>query len=91
MGPENEVQAALAVDTARLHAASACVLAKMATTSIESRTTVGSNAVAKLQRAFHSAINAFYRVKFGNRQVIRIEKVVIEAGAQAIVGQISAS
>jgi hypothetical protein len=91
MGPENEVQAALAVDTACLHAASACVLAKIATTSIESRTTVGSNAVAKLQRAFHSAINAFYRVKFGNRQVIRIEKVVIEAGAQAIVGQITTS
>ena len=30
----------------------------------------------------------YYRLKHGNKQVIRIEKVVVEAGAQAVVGQV---
>lgn len=71
MAPENEVQAALAVDAACLHAAAGNVLARMALSSMESRTAVASNATAKLQRAFHSAIHTFERLKHGNKQVIR--------------------
>jgi len=34
-------------------------------------------------------VETFYRVKRGNKQVIRVEKIEIQPGAQAIVGHIS--
>ena len=35
------------------------------------------------------AVETFYRVNRGNTQVIRVEKIEIQRGAQAIVGQVS--
>jgi hypothetical protein len=86
--PENEVQATVAVHIACLDAASTNVLARLAWSSTESRTTVSANAAAKLERSFLSAINTYHRLKHGNRQVIRIERLEIQQGAQAIVGQV---
>ena len=86
--PQNEIQAALAVDIACLHAAVGNVLSRLFSHSLESRTVVASNAAAKLERALNSAVDTFYRVKRGNTQTIRVEKVVIQSGAQAVVGQV---
>ena len=61
---------------------------RMARQSALSNVATAANAVAKLERAFHSSVSVYHRLKHGNRQVIRIEKVVVEAGAQAIVGQV---
>ena len=88
MKPEDELQAALAVDVACLHAAATKMLSRVSYHGTESGLNMASNAVAKLERAFHSAINTFYRVKRGNTQVIRVEKLEIQAGAQAVVGQV---
>ena len=43
----------------------------------------------RFERAFQGAVETFYRVKRGNTQVIRVEKIEIQPGAQAIVGQVS--
>ena len=88
--PENEMQATLAVHIASLDAASGNMLGRLSWGGTESRTKTTSNAIAKLERAFHSAIDTYRKLKYGNRQTIRIEKVVIESGAQAIVGQVAA-
>ena len=45
--------------------------------------------MARLERAFQGAVETFYRVKRGHTQVIRVEKIEIQPGAQAIVGQVS--
>ena len=47
-----------------------------------------ANATAKVERALHSAIGALYRLKHGNTQVIRIERLEIQGGAQAVVGAV---
>jgi hypothetical protein len=86
--PENEIQATVAVHIACLDAACANVLSRLAWSSTESRTTVSANAGAKLERAFLAAVNTYYRLKKGNQQVIRIERIDMHAGAQAIVGQV---
>jgi len=89
MAPENEVQAALAVNAACLHAASANVLGRLGSGGGERRTIMLATAATRLERAFHSALETFYRMKRGNTQVIRVEKIEIQPGAQAIVGNIN--
>ncbi len=85
--PENEIQAALAVDAACLHAASTNVLSRLPLNG-ERRIVAMANAAARLERAFHNAIETFYKIKRGNKQTIRVEKVIVEQGAQAIVGNV---
>jgi hypothetical protein len=45
-----------------------------------------ATAGAKLEHAFHSAIETYYCVKRGASQIIRIEKVEVQAGGNAVVG-----
>ncbi|MCW5716046.1 MAG: hypothetical protein KIT43_16155 [Bauldia sp.] len=44
-----------------------------------------SNAAARLERAVHSAVNTYYRLEHGNRQVIRIERIEVKEGSQALI------
>src|SRR3954471_6102734 len=89
LGPENEAQAALAVNSACLHAACTNVLSRLQPGGGDRRVVYLATAVARLNRAFQGAVETFYRVKRGNKQVIRVEKIEIQPGAQAIVGQVS--
>jgi hypothetical protein len=88
MAPENEIQAALAVDAACLHAAATNVLGRVVSFGGERRVVALATAASRPERAFHSAVETFYRVKRGNTQVIRVEKVEVQAGAQAIIGNV---
>jgi len=89
MEPENEAQAALAVNAACLHAACTNVISRLQPSGGDRRVIYLATAVARLERAFHSALETFYRVKRGNTQVIRVEKIEIQPGAQAIVGNVN--
>jgi hypothetical protein len=86
--PKNEIEAALAVEIACLHAACGYLLGRLTWSMQERPTIAAANATAKLERALHSAIKAYFRLKHGNTQVIRIEKIEIQQGAQALVGPI---
>jgi hypothetical protein len=86
--PENEIQAALAVHIACLDAACSNMLARLASGWTESRTKVTSNAVAKLGHAFTRAIDTYCKLKNGNQQIIRIERMELQPGAQAVIGQV---
>jgi len=85
---ENEIQAAVAIHIACLDAAASNMLSRVRSHGMERRITMAANAAAKLERAFSAKINTYHRLKYGNQQVIRIEKVVVKAGAQAVVGQV---
>src|SRR5215213_6278905 len=89
LGPEDEAQAALAVNAACLHAASTNVLSSLGPGGANRGTVYIATAVARLERAFQGAVETFYRVKRGHTQVIRVEKIEIQPGAQAIVGPVS--
>jgi hypothetical protein len=86
--PENEVQAALAVHVACLHTASLNVLSR--THGIGERNIIAmATACAKLERALHSAIETYYRVKRGVTQIVRVERVEVQPGAQAVIGVVT--
>ena len=89
LGPEDEAQAALAVNAACLHAACTNVLSRLQPGGGDRRVVYLATAVARLERAFQGAVETFYRVKRGHTQVIRVEKIEIQPGAQAIVGPVS--
>jgi hypothetical protein len=89
MEPENEAQAALAVNAACLHGASTNLLSRINSGSPERSALRLATAAARLERAFHSALETYYKLKRGNTQLIRVEKLEIQSGAQAIVGNVS--
>jgi hypothetical protein len=89
MEPDNEVQAALAVNAACLHAATTNLLSRFHSGGPERSAVRLATAAARLERAFHSALETYYKLKRGNTQVIRVEKIEIQSGAQAIVGNVS--
>lgn len=85
--PENEAQAALAIHITCLHMASMNVLSRI--TNVTERNVVAmATAGAKLERAYQLAMETYSRIKHGNRQVVRIERVEIQAGAQALIGDV---
>jgi hypothetical protein len=83
--PENEAHAALAVNAACLYAASANVLSHLNTLGGERRVVALATAASRLSRAFHSALEKYSRLKRGNTQVIRVEKLEVQSGAQALL------
>ena len=88
--PENEMQAALAVRIACLDAAGAILLARLAAGGTDARLIGAANAIAKIERASQAAMASYFRLKHGSTQTIRVEKIEIQSGAQAVVGQVSA-
>jgi hypothetical protein len=84
--PENEAQAALAINATCLHAASANVMSRLSPVGMERRAIMLSTVASRLSRAFDHALETYYRVKRGNTQVIRIERLEVQPGAQALVG-----
>ena len=83
--PENEAQAALAIHVSCLHCASLNVLARLHGVT-ERHTIAMATAAAKLERAFQMALESYQRMKSGAHQVVRIERVEVQAGAQAVIG-----
>jgi hypothetical protein len=66
MEPENEVQAALAVNAACLQAASTNLLSRIPKSMGERSAPRLAAAIARLERSFHSALETYYKLKRGN-------------------------
>lgn len=88
--PENEAQAALAVQLAALHSASMNVLSRIHNVGERNMITMAS-AGAKLERAFQSGLETYFRLKRGVHQVVRIERVEVREGGQAVIGLLNGS
>ncbi len=77
MEPANELEAALAVDVAVLHAAATAMIARVTEHITDAKMMWSANAAARLERAFHSAVKTYHQMKHGYRQIIRIERIEI--------------
>jgi hypothetical protein len=83
--PSTEAESALALHVACLHMASITVMSRLR--GITERNVVAmATAAAKIERAFHSALETYQQMKRGVTQIVRVERINIEPGAQAIVG-----
>jgi hypothetical protein len=87
--PQNEVEAALAVQMACTHAAAMSILAKFENGQGPVQQTVRlASAVARLLRAFTTQFEAYRRLRRGGDQYVRVEHVHISEGGQAVIGNV---
>jgi hypothetical protein len=85
--PKNEIEAALAVQMACTHTAAMAVLAAVGGGhGSERRVASLGSAAARLLKAYAGQVEALRRLRHGGEQVIRIERVDVRDGGQAIVG-----
>lgn len=89
LNPENEVEAALGAQMAATHVASMVASRKyLQATTPESRD-AAERAMNKFMRTFTTQMEALKRYRSKAQQVVRVERVTVEDGGQAIVGPVS--
>ncbi len=87
--PQNEVEAALAVQIACTHAAAMSVLAKLENgQGPVDRAVRLASAAARLLRAFTMQFETYRRLRHGGDQYVRVEHVHISEGGQAVIGNV---
>lgn len=88
VAPENELEAALALEMAACHTAAMNMLGATRKAEILPHLTVYGNLAVKLQRTFVAQIEALARLRGKGQQTVRVEHVTVQPGAQAIVGDV---
>lgn len=86
--PENELEAALAVQMAGTHSLAAEMLWRARSSEFLDNTQAYVNIATKLQRTFVAQTEALLRLRGKGQQTVRVEHVTVQAGAQAIVGDV---
>lgn len=88
VAPENELEAALAIQMAGTHALATELLGKAKQTEMTDHLQLYGNLAVKLQRTFAAQIEALARLRGKGQQTVRVEHVTVQPGAQAIVGDV---
>lgn len=86
--PKNELEAVLAVQMAGTHALTMEMLGRAKATERTDHLQLYGNMAVKLQRTFAAQIEALARLRGKAQQTVRVEHVTVEAGAQAVIGDI---
>ena len=88
--PQNEIEAALAVQMACTHMVAMAVMSRIGGAHGGSHRLPGlASATSKLLRAFSSQADTLRRLRTGGDQNIRVEHVHVHKGGQAIVGAVN--
>jgi hypothetical protein len=89
LAPQNEVEAALAVQMACTHAAATSVLARFGGGGGSDRRVIAlASAAARLLRAYSGQVETLHRLRHGGDQYVRVEHVHINEGGQAVIGNV---
>ena len=86
--PENELEAALAVQMATCHQLSTELMGRAKTTDRTDHLQLYANLAVKLQRTFVAQVEALGRMRGNASQSVRVEHVHVHEGGQAIVGNV---
>jgi hypothetical protein len=87
--PQNEVEAALAMQMGCTHLATMSVLGRLGPAAgTEAHACRFAAAAARLTRAFTLQFEAYRRLRHGGDQYVRVEHVHINEGAQAVIGNV---
>lgn len=88
--PENEMDAALAIQMAATHSATMGIFSRYGGDfGGEHSMVAGASALARLLKAFATQLEVLRRIRNGGTQVVRVEHVHIHEGAQAVIGTVS--
>jgi hypothetical protein len=88
IAPENELEAALAIQMAGTHSLAVEMLGSAKITENTQHLQLYGNLAIKLERTFVAQIEALARLRGKGQQTVRVEHVTVESGAQAIVGDV---
>jgi hypothetical protein len=90
--PKNEMEAALAIQMACTHAVTMAVLSRAGGAYGGDRhVAIMASAGARLLNAFTAQIETMRRLRSGGTQIIRIERVEVSDGGQAVIGNVKAT
>ena len=87
VAPKDEVEAALAVQMAATHSAAMMILVRLGGGHGGERRVA---ALGRLMRAYTHQVETLWRLRHGGEQLIRIERVDVNDGGQAIIGNVMA-
>lgn len=90
IGPRDEVEAMLAAQMAAIHMATMTFARRLAHVETLPQQDGAERAFNKLARTFTTQIEALKRYRSDGHQTVRVERVTVEAGGQAIVGAVTA-
>lgn len=88
VAPTNELEAMLATQMAGTHVLSCELMSRAMRMANPEQMNALVNSATKLQRTFTGQIEALARLRGKGQQTVRVEHVTVEAGAQAIVGDV---
>lgn len=86
--PKDELEGALATQMVGCHSLAMAMLCRAKSTSRVDQLQVYGGLAVKLQKTFTAQIEALARMRGKGQQTVRVEHVTVEAGAQAIVGDV---
>ncbi|WP_157182085.1 hypothetical protein [Methylobacterium sp. WSM2598] len=90
IAPRDEIEAMLASQMAAVHMATMTFARRLAHVENIPQQDSAERAFNKLARTFTTQIEALKRYRSDGSQTVRVERVTVEAGGQAIVGAVSA-
>ena len=86
--PRGETECAIVIQMACIHSATMAVLGRLSNACGNRNVLAVATAVGRLSRAFSTLVETLRRLRSGGSQVIRIERVDVGDGGQAIIGNI---
>lgn len=88
INPQDELEAALALQMAGCHALSMDMLGRARHADSSEHLKLFGDMAVKLQRTFTAQVEALARMRGKGQQTVRVEHVTVQPGAQAIVGDV---
>lgn len=89
IGPQNETEAMLAAQMVAVHFAAMNALRRLKNTETIQQQDSNGNLATKLLRTFTAQVEALQRLRGKGQQTVRVEHVTVNAGGQAIVGNVT--
>ena len=87
--PRGETECAIVVQMACIHSAAMAVLGRLSRACGDRNVLAAATAVSRLSRAFSTLVETLRRLRNGGAQTIRIERVDIREGGQAMIGNLN--
>ena len=86
--PKGETECAIVVQMACVHAATMAVLGRLSEAYGHRNVLASATAASRLSRTFATLVETLRRLRSGGSQVIRIERVDVRDGGQAVIGNV---
>ena len=87
--PKDEVEAMLAAQMAAVHQATMSMARKLNIAEYVGQSEAAERGLTKLARTFASQVEALKRYRSNGQQTVRVERVEVNEGGKAIVGDVS--